>query len=101
MPPGGTWYPYEFPTDQFLTGMRYYSHTNAAGFRIPMTLQIYQSSEFIVFNNFGVDAMQEIVIIIGEPANVYDVSWSMMTEDPNCETDTTGWYVEFKGLSTV
>ena len=100
MPPGGDWYAYEFPTDQFLVTVSVPYHVNAAGIRIPMAMSVYQSSESLLFNNFS-DTKEEIFITIGEPANVYDVSWSTTTEDPNCEIDTTGWYVQFWGLSTM
>jgi len=89
-PAGGVWHTYELAIDKFLVGFKVNSHYNAAGFEIPMTIDVRVTSELVVFDYFVDDPMNEVFITIGDPldpANVFDLSYTWTPDDLSCDTN--------------
>jgi len=61
---------------------------------------LYTSSEFVKFDNFGTTTKTEIVITVGDPANVYDLNWTVEPDDPTCDLDQTNVIVDIWGKAT-
>jgi len=90
LPAGGVWHTYELASNKFLVGFKVNFHYNAAGFNIPMTIDVRVTSELVVFDYFVDDPIKEVFITIGDPldpANVFDFSYTWTPDDPFCNTN--------------
>jgi len=75
---------YTFDLDKYFVGLRVAYQTNSNGFKIPMGLDVFESTELVQFN---FPALQNIRVTVGDPnPPVYDVSTRWLPDTGVCDT---------------
>jgi len=97
-PVGATVHTYSFATDKYFVGLGVIYQTNPSGFKIPMRLDVLESTELL---NFNFPALQNMVITVGEPnPTAYDLSTRWLPDTGVCDKvyDVTDTRADFWGV---